>query len=108
MLFFFFLSYFTCSSIPTKHKVLMKDSEEMQRDSKDLAVIDFPGFKVKRDPVTCLAPFHTPQGTEGWPVVSAKGALCSLSWGLFKQAAGTCEQSPELLQKPLFRVIHQH
>lgn len=58
--------------------MLMTDSEEMQKrqqSCKDLAIINFPGFKVKRDLVTCLAPFPIPQGTEGLSVMSASPCL---------------------------------
>lgn len=56
----------------------MRGSEEMQKGQqscKDLALMNFPAFKVKRDPVTCLAPLHTPQGPEGWSVMSASACL---------------------------------
>lgn len=86
--FLFFLCYFIWFSIPTRHKVLMRDSEEMQKEQqscKDLAVINFTGFKVKRDLETCLAPFHIPRGTKGWSVMSASSCL---ERGLFVPWAG--------------------
>lgn len=70
-------------SIHTRYKVLMRDSEEMQKRQQSWKDVDisFTDFKVKRDLVTCLAPFHITQDTEGWSVISA--SKCCLERRVF-------------------------
>lgn len=70
-------------SIHTRYKVLMRDSEEMQKRQQSWKDVDisFIDFKVKRDLVTCLAPFHITQATEGWSVISA--SKCCLERRVF-------------------------
>lgn len=69
--------------IHTRYKVLTRDSEEMQKRQQSCKDIDisFTDFKVKRDLVTCLAPFHTTQAMEGWSVISA--SKCCLERRVF-------------------------
>ena len=54
-------------SVHTRYKVLRRDSEGMQKRQQSWKDVDisFIDFKVKRDLVTCLAPFHITQATEG-------------------------------------------